>query len=458
MGGSLGKGEVSTSGRGISERRWAVRRSGDEHVYIDHGFGEARWMAGDVRHRLVMVPEVAAAPADVIAQAVHHPVGSAPLSEIAVGCRTVAIITSDATRAVPCAELLDVVVPELTAAGVELGNITLVVAVGAHRGATAGEMLAFMGHWAGRIKAESHNAHEPCGLASVGSTSVGEVEVNRTVVSADLRLAFGQVEPHEFAGFSGGPKSVLAGVSGAATISRNHSPRMLFHRAARPGITSGNPIWEDMLGAAELVGLHFIVNVVVNGEGRVAAARAGGLREAHAAAIEDYQRLYTVGSLALGSESVLVVTPGSPLDINLYQSLKAVVAAEALVRDGGVVLLYSHCPEGVGHSDFSRAFEVAGSASRVPALLSDGAFYTAPMDHALLLAKLLTERRLRIVLCAPGVPDQTAAAMGLMVEGTLQSAFDKCLALVGHEARPVDVTFFPCPQKVVLSPRVAGVA
>lgn len=426
-----------------------MERSGPRGVYIDRLFGEVRWAAQEVREQVVLVPEVRAAPPGSIAEAMRYPLGSTRLAEIARGCRTVAIITSDATRSVPCAELLDVVVPELAAGGIELSNITLVVGVGAHRPATEQEMSAYLGNWRGLVRAETHDAHSRAGLVNVGSTALGDVDVNRTVVAADLRVAFGQVEPHEFAGFSGGPKSVLAGVSGASTIARNHSPGMLSHVGARPGRTVGNPIWEDMLEAAELVGVEFIVNVVLNVDRAIASVRAGSLRAAHSAAVDDYVQLYAASWPEEGSADVLVTTPGPPLDINLYQCLKALIAGEIVVKDGGVVFLYGSCQEGIGHADFSKPFDLVASLGDVPALLADEAFYTAPMDHALLLANLFLERRLQVVLYAPGVDQRTSERMGFIVEDDMQAAFNRSLKLAGKQGGPPNVVFFPCPQRSV---------
>ena len=201
-----------------------------------------------------------------VAEALRRPIGSPPLRELAAGVRTAVVITSDATRPVPTAELLAPVVDELTLAGVPLEGIDLIVGTGAHRPATRDELDAMLGpRFAGRLRAASHDPRAD-DLVRVGTLLDGSpLSVDRRVAAADLRIAFGNVEPHEFAGFTGGRKAILPAVAGYEVTLRNHSLERLRHPACRPGVLRGNPIHEEMVAAARLARLDFIVNVVFDG-------------------------------------------------------------------------------------------------------------------------------------------------------------------------------------------------
>ena len=430
-------------------------RDGSAARYLDTLTGTAVEVAHGDKVRLVQPPPVVPAPASAIFQALAAPAEAPPLWQLAQGRRRVAIITSDSTRSVPCAALLDEVVPELTSAGVLFEDITVVVAVGAHRPATRVEMDAYLGAWVDRLTIMNHDAFDPAALTNVGRTSDGnEVRINRTVAEADLRIAFGQVEPHEFAGFSGGPKSILAGVSGEESIKHNHSPRMLLDPRALPGITEGNPIWEEMLEAARAADVHFIVNVVLTPELEIAGVVAGSLEAAHRLAIDLYRRTYSLELPAPGSADIVVTTPGHPLDRNLYQCVKALVAVQHLVRPGGVVVLYGACDEGIGGDPFVEPFDGATSPEEVIDRLGQEGTYKIEMDHSLLLCRMQVARGLRFVLCTPGVAPDVVRSMFCEVASTAQEAYDRARSMVdaadGNEPRTL---FYPKPQKV--APRVA---
>jgi len=419
--------------------------------YRDNAAGAVLDLPEDDSVVLIEPPQVVAAASSAVEDALLAPVAAPSLTELARGRRRVAIITSDSTRSVPCSRLLDSVVPQLLAAGVALQEIVVVVAVGAHRPATDEEMTGFLGsQWQGQIRIINHNAFDEDELVTVGLTPRGnEVVINRTVAEADLRIAFGQVEPHEFAGFSGGPKSVLAGVSGEVPIKRNHSPGMLMQPHALPGITAGNPIWEDMMDAATLLGLHFIVNVVLTPRLEIAGVRAGSLTETHAAVVDLYKRLYGVALPEPHSADIVVTTPGAPLDMNLYQCVKALVAVQGLVRDGGAIVLYAGCQEGTGGAEFVAPFLDADRPETVLSKLNDPAYYKIEMDHALLMCRLMTQRGLTLVLHTPGVPDAVLRSMFCAPTTSLQEAYGTARDQVST-SRSVVTLLYPQPQKVFM--------
>jgi len=296
--------------------------------------------------------------------------------------------------------------------------------------------------------------------------------IDRRVAAADLRIAFGQVEPHEFAGFTGGRKAILPSVSGYESIVRNHGLEMLAAATARQGVLEGNPIHEEMVAAARLAGLHFIVNVSLDRELRPVAVVAGDVEAAHAD---------LVGRLRSGLHSplpdrapaVIVTGVGQPLDINLYQSVKALVGVEPLldaVRDpdpAPVVVLVARCWDGTGSDEmidpFLRAEErLTGSKADLAAVAREAIAslrrsYTIEKDEAYYMARIAPKCG-AVVACCPGVPDHTLRALGWVPATDAASALDAALSIASAapahrrqgaaEGRPL-VLFCPRPQRVL---------
>jgi nickel-dependent lactate racemase len=342
-----------------------------------------------------------------LANALAAPLAAPRLAELARGAASAVIITSDATRAVPNRVLLPAVVAELAAAGLDERQITAVIGVGAHRPMRPEELRAHLGEWATRLCVVNHDATAG-DLSRAGTTTSGnEVYVNRLVLEADVRVALGQVEPHEFAGFSGGPKAILPAVAGYDSILRNHSLGMLRDPQSRPGILDGNPIRGEMVEAARLAHLDFAVNVVVDRALRplaVAAGDAVAVQDELAGFIRSYAQVEPPADVD-GSPLTpdLVVTgPGQPLAVNLYQTVKALVGIEALVGRQTVVLLVSSCDDDTGGRDWLTPFEGALGPEEVLARLEDD--YTVERDHSYFLARFL-RRCPQVVVCCPGVTD-----------------------------------------------------
>ncbi|HMK91956.1 MAG TPA: nickel-dependent lactate racemase, partial [Thermoleophilia bacterium] len=339
--------------------------------------------------------------AAALAGALARPLAAPPLAELARGRRSAAIITSDATRAVPNRRLLPAVVAALNEAGIADEAIDLVVGPGAHRGPTDDELVALFGReWLSRLRVRNHDCRGE--TVSVGTTPAGnEVLIDPVVAAADLRIAFGQVEAHEFAGFTGGPKAILPAVSGYETIVRNHSIAMMSHPAARPGVVEGNPIHAEMAAAARLAGLEFVVNVVLDAGLRPLAVGAGEPLAVQAE-LAAFVRGYAGLTLPDEAPDVVVTGPGRPLDLNLYQTIKPLVAVEPLVDEDTVIVLAADCPDGTGSEDMLLPFAGARTPADVLAGLANG--YTIEKDHAFFIARFL-ERCPTVVAVCPGVSD-----------------------------------------------------
>ena len=307
-------------------------------------------LAGIFRPQL---PDPAPDPAAEVRRAMAAPFDAPRLEELARGKKSAVIIISDHTRPVPSRFILPPMLEALRRGSPGIG-IKLLVATGFHRLTTPEELRNKLGD--GIFEKEEivvHDSGDPGALRKIGLLpSGGELIVNRTALETDLLLAEGFIEPHFFAGFSGGRKSVLPGIAARETVLANHCAEFIAHPCARTGSLEGNPIHKDMLFAAEAVKLAFIVNVVIDQQKRIVRAFAGAPRAAHAAGCA------FLGDLARISvpESDIVITGngGYPLDQNLYQSVKGMTAGEAAVRQGGVIIICAACADGSGGESFRR--------------------------------------------------------------------------------------------------------
>ena len=233
-------------------------------------------------------------------------------------------------------------------------DITILIATGCHRGTTRDELVGKFGEEiVANEKIYVHDCDEREKLVNIGKLpSGGDCEINSIAYNADLLVAEGFIEPHFFAGFSGGRKSVLPGISGRSTVLANHCAEFIAHPCARTGILEGNPIHADMLWAAKAAKLAFIVNVVLNAEKQVIYASAGDSEAAHKAGTDFLCSLCSVD--AIEADVVITTNGGYPLDQNVYQSVKGMTAAEASVREGGVIIMLAKCNDGMGGDHFYR--------------------------------------------------------------------------------------------------------
>ena len=295
----------------------------------------------------------------IVRAAMAAPIDSPTLKELAVGKKTCTLIISDHTRPVPSRDILPPMLEELRAGNPDI-QITLLVATGFHRLTTAEELRRKLGDEI--FENETIVVHDcqennvPVGTLPSGAPLV----LDRVAVEADLLVAEGFIEPHFFAGFSGGRKSVLPGVCDRTTVLGNHCSRFIDSPNARTGKLDGNPIHEDMLAAAKMVGLAYVVNVIIDEEKKTVAAFAGNFETAHRKGC-DFLKQYCVVEPTL-TDVAITTNGGAPLDQNIYQCVKSMTAAEASVRDGGVIIMCVECADGTGGDDFYRTLRDCESA------------------------------------------------------------------------------------------------
>ncbi len=285
-----------------------------------------------------------------VERALKEPIGTQRLSKIVKPGEKIAIVTSDLTRPVPTYKILPALLDELALAGVKDEDVTLVFALGSHRKQTPEEHKKLVGEAAyARIRCVDG---DPKDCVHLGVTCAGTpVDIDRTVATADRRICLGNIEYHYFAGYSGGAKAIMPGVSTRDAIQCNH--RFMVQESACAGKLAGNPIREDIEEAANICGVDFIVNVVLDEHKEIICAVAGDVTLAHREGCKFLDRLYAK-PLPERADIVIVSQGGAPKDLNLYQTQKALDNAKHAVKKGGVVILVGSCKEGLGERVFEE--------------------------------------------------------------------------------------------------------
>ena len=292
---------------------------------------------------------------ELVRAAMAQPIGTPRLRELAAGERKVVVIASDHTRPVPSRVIMPQMLAEIRA-GNPSADITILVATGLHRTTTLDELATKFGdEIVARERIVVHDCDDAANLVNIGRLpSGGDLVVNRLAVEADLLVAEGFIEPHFFAGFSGGRKSVLPGIASRATVMYNHNAGFIAHPRARTGVLEGNPIHEDMLFAARAAKLAFVVNVVVDAAHDPISCVAGACEAAHRAG-----RVFLASKCqvdAIPADIAISTNGGYPLDQNIYQAVKGMTAAEATVKPGGVIVMFAKSQDGHGGASFHRTF------------------------------------------------------------------------------------------------------
>ena len=279
----------------------------------------------------------------LIKKALENPIKSRRLSEIVNSNSRIVIIVSDITRPTPTAKFLPLLLEELYLGGAKDENITIVFALGLHRNQTAEESRKLVGEEIyEKIRCIQHDTSR---CRHIGITSRGTpIEIFEDVLDADVIIGTGSIEFHYYAGYSGGAKSVLPGVSSQEAVIANH--KMMIDEKAVSGRVDG-PVRQDMEDAAKVAGLAFILNVMLDSKKEIVAAVAGDFIEAHRKGVEVVDSMYKVP--VEPADSVIVSCGGFPKDINLFQANKALDHATQAVKEGGSIILVAECAEGIGN-------------------------------------------------------------------------------------------------------------
>lgn len=344
--------------------------------------------------------------AAAITAALRAPLGGPPLQELVRPGDRAAVVFSDLTRPMPNGRVLPPLLAELAGAGVADDEITLVNALGTHRPQTAAELEGMLGpEVAGRYRIVQHDAWDDASLVPAATNHAGRpVRVHRAYAEASLRVLTGFVEPHLFAGFSGGPKAVLPGIADVESILDNHGPDMLSHPGATWAVTAGNPVWEEMRSVARSTQPSFVLNVTLNGSRQLTGVFAGELDIAHRAAVQ-VARESTVRLVPGPFDLVITSNSGYPLDLNLYQAVKGMSAAARIVRPGGDMIIAAECWDGIpAHGEYRRLLWEASSPQDLLDRIMASGFRCHDQWEAQLQAQVQLKARVHVY--ADGLSDE----------------------------------------------------
>ena len=357
--------------------------------------------------------------------ALQNPIGSKKLSEMVHPGQKVAIITSDVTRPVPSYKILPLIVGELEKAGVGPRDITVVFALGSHRKQTPDEMRRLVGEEVySKVRCVDGDAED---FIHMGKTRLGTpVDVTRVVAQADFRIGVGNIEYHYFAGYSGGAKAIMPGVSTRAAIQSNHSRMVLAEAAA--GRLEGNPVREDIEEAISFCPLHFIVNVVLDESKEIIHAVAGHFIKAHREGCQFLDKLYRK-EIKSRADIVIASQGGAPKDLNLYQTQKALDNAKHGVKLGGIIILAGSCKEGLGEEVFEEWMTTSESArSMIQRIQQD---FQLGGHKAAAIAMVLRDSDIYLV---SDMEPEFVKSIFLKPFDTVQSALDVAFQKLGKDA------------------------
>ena len=295
---------------------------------------------------------------DLVREALSNPIGSEKLSDLVKGKEKITIITSDHTRPVPSHITMPILLEEIRSTNPE-ADITILIATGFHRPTTHEELVNKFGEEiVNNEKIIVHKSGVDEDMVELDRLpSGGRLLLNKHAINTDLLISEGFIEPHFFAGFSGGRKSVLPGVASEKTVLANHCSKFIASDYSRTGILDENPIHRDMAFAAEQARLAFILNVVIDAEKKIINAFAGDRVKAHARGCDFVRGLSTIEGV--NADIAITSNGGYPLDQNVYQSVKSMTAAEAAAADDGIIIEVSRCNDGHGGESFYKTFKEA---------------------------------------------------------------------------------------------------
>ncbi|MDR2185080.1 MAG: nickel-dependent lactate racemase [Treponema sp.] len=355
------------------------------------------------------------------------------LAEFLAGGRRVLIIINDATRPTPTEAVLGALLPVIERSGIETEGLTLLVATGAHRAPAEEEYRQILGGFYDKLRSRCvhHDARKDEDMADLGSTRNGTpILLNKRLFEADRIIATGSVEPHYFAGFTGGRKAFLPGIAAYKTIQANH--KQALSPQSRSLALEGNPVHEDMMDALPLIKAPvFSVMTVLDKEQRTAAAAAGDLMASFYAAVESARRIFCVPVPAMAD--IVVSVAKFPMDIDLYQSQKAIDNGAAALKDGGTLILVSSCRDGIGDEAYAKL--LAQASSPADAIERIRAGYKLGFHKA---AKMAAVSGRAVVKAVTELPPEQLKSMFIGSAPSPQAALDEALmsARAGGAAVP----------------------
>lgn len=382
---------------------------------------------------------------ELIKEALENPVGTKKLSEIAAGKKSCMLITSDHTRAMPSKKTLPILLDELRRGNKDL-DITIMIATGLHRKTTRDEMINMFGkEIVNNEKIMVHDAYKDEDMVYVCTLPSGsEFSVNKKALEAHMIVTEGFIEPHFFAGFSGGRKSILPGISSAKTVNQNHSALAIDNLKAATGVLSGNPIHEDMAYAVSKVKVDFCLNVAMNAKKEIIGAFAGDIIKAHLKGCDFVNNLS--GAKRVASDIVITSNGGYPLDQNLYQAPKGMSTGAACAGEDGLIIMVASCCDGVGGENFGTLMSKGTPEEITEKIMAIPPEKTISEQWcAQILCKILLKHK--VILVTHHFDHEKVKELNLIPANTPDEALEIAYSLKGNDAK---VTVIPDGVAVII--------
>lgn len=370
---------------------------------------------------------------ELVRQSLANPIESAKLADMVKGKQKIVLITSDHTRPVPSHITLPILLEEIKQAN-NSAEITLLISTGTHRPTTEEEMLNKFGRKVlDQVKVVNHLSDRTDDMVFLGTLpSGGELWINKLAIEADLLISEGFIEPHFFAGFSGGRKSVLPGIASTKTVFYNHNAQFIASPYARAGVLDQNPIHKDMVWAARQAKLAFILNVVINEKKEIINCFAGHPIKAHEQGCDFVRRLTSVK--AVPGDIVISTNGGYPLDQNVYQAVKGMTAAESSAKPEAVIIMVSRCGDGLGGDHFFHMLSdyPTPQAAIEPILSIPPAETIQDQWEAQILARILIKHK--VIMVCDQATAENVQKMHMDYASSIDEALAKAIAIKGKDA------------------------
>ena len=365
-------------------------------------------------------------PERYVEAALRDPIDALPLAELAMGRKSASVVISDITRPVPNRVILPPLLKTLESAGIDRSRITILIATGTHRPNVGQDLVSLVGEEiAATYPVINHDCHNRDAHGRIGELEGAPIEINTIYLDADLKLLTGLIEPHPFAGYSGGAKSVLPGLSSLETMKFMHSFKMIAHPKVTNCVLKGNPFYEATMKAAHLAGADFMVNALINKKKEPVGFVAGGLPGAHLAGC---QKVEETSVIRLDKPADLVITSGggAPMDATFYQCGKGLLGANAICRPGGTVVLVCGCALGIGSETYAELVGACGGPEEFACKYSDPRNFV--MDQWAAQRYLQALRRIgRVLVYSPALTEDQLKPFGVQKIHHLQEEVNRLL-------------------------------
>ncbi|MBI4977197.1 MAG: nickel-dependent lactate racemase [Spirochaetes bacterium] len=370
----------------------------------------------------------------LMSQVLRNPIGCEPLNTIAKGRKNACVVITDVTRPTPNSIILPPLLTALEDAGLHRSDITILVATGTHEPNEGETLRGMVGDFVFKnYRIINHRSKEKKDMVDLGTTPAGSpVRINKHYVNADLKITTGLIEPHFMAGFSGGRKLICPGIAAAETVHAMHSPIFLEDARSKNGNLGGNPFHMEISEVARMAGgADFIVNVTIDEEKRITNIFAGDMTAAHQAGVAFVQS-HAKDYIDAPADVVITTNSGYPLDLNFYQTVKGMVCALDVVREGGTIIIASRCHAGIGSDDFKKLLDGFTTPKAFLDMIHKPGFFASEQWEVEELCMALNKAK--IMLYTEGISPDDISRYGVTPVSSVEDGIARCLKEYGPSA------------------------